>query len=109
MPGLWAFSGLRGQDAGRRIALKASVLVERGIGRIDDLRRIGGLLVVRFAGEGRPPIDHFTAVFVDQQDVLVSMRFLLAAVMLSLLGGVGRALAAALSAVQGQIGCSLQR
>src|SRR3989442_10946527 len=107
MPGLSVFFWLAARDPRRLIALKARVLVERGMDRIRDLGLVGRFLVVGFADHGRPQIDHFAGGFVHQYDVLVRMRFLLAAVMGLLLGGVGRALAAPLRAVNGQIGCAL--
>ena len=64
MPDLSAFFGLRGQDAFGLIALKAGILVERGVAWIDNRRRIGGFFVVGFAGDRRSQIAHFARVFV---------------------------------------------
>lgn len=92
------------QDARRLIALKAGVLVERGVGWIGKLRIIGGFLVVRFARDGGPQIDHCAGVFVDHHDILIRVGFLLAAVMRPLdAGGVGP-LAAALRTINRQRG-----
>jgi hypothetical protein len=74
-----------------------------------------GLLIIelgggrRQAGHGRPQRDDFGGVFVHQHDVLVRMGFLLAAVVLLLLCGIGWALATALGAVNGHIGGALER
>ena len=48
---------------------------------------------MHLAGCGWSQIDDFAGVFVDEEQVLVRMRFLLAAIVLLLLGGVGWALA----------------
>ena len=56
-----------------------------------------------FAGHGRSQIDDFVGVFVHQEEVFVRMGFLLAAVLLLLLGGIGGPLATALRAVDGHI------
>ena len=64
---------------------------------------------MHLAGCGWSQIDDFAGVFVDQEQVLVRMRFLLAAIVLLLLGGVGWALATALRAVDGQIRGTLKR
>lgn len=103
------FFGLLREDARRLIALKARVLVERGVGRRGNLSFIGRLLVVLFPGHGRPQRDDFGGVFVDQQDVLVRMGFLLAAVLLLVLRGLGGTLATALRTVDGHIRGALQR
>ena len=73
------------------------------MGRRGNLPLIGRFLVVLFAGHGRSQIDDFVGVFVHQQDVLVRMRFLLAAVLLPLLRGIGGTWATALGAVNGHI------
>src|SRR5207245_10576303 len=104
MPGVLVFCWLPAQDTRRLIALKARVLVERSMDRIRDLGLVGRFLLVGFADHGRPQIDHFAGGLVHQCDVLVRMRFPLAAVMGLLLGGVGRALAAPLRAVHGPLG-----
>jgi len=64
---------------------------------------------MRFAGHRRPQRDHFGSVFVDQHEVFVRRRFLLAAVLLLLPRGVGWTLATALGAVQDPIGGPLKR
>jgi hypothetical protein len=58
---------------------------------------------VLFAGHGRSQIDDFVSVFVHQEEVVVRMGFLLAAVLLLLLGGIAGPLATALRAVDGPI------
>src|SRR5882762_9356212 len=103
------FFGLLGQHARRLIPLKARVLVERGMGRRGYLLLIGCFLVVLFAGHGRSQIDHFVGVLVHQQEVLICMRFLLAAVLLPLLCGIGGTLATTLRAVDGHSRSPLQR
>src|SRR6266849_9989476 len=108
-PGLWVFFWLPGQHPRRLIALKTRVLAQRRVGWIANLCPISRFLVVRFADHRRPQIDHFGGVFVDQQEVLVRMRFLLAAVLLLLLRGVGWTLATALGAVYDPIGGTLKR
>src|SRR5260370_1717638 len=86
MLGLWVFFWLLGQDARRRIDLKARILVERRVDRVRDLVLVSGFLVVPFAGDGRSEIDHFAGVFIDQQKVLVRVGLLFAPVVLLLLG-----------------------
>src|SRR5712691_2842534 len=108
-PGLWVFFWLPGQHPRRLIALKARVLAQRRVGWIANLCRIGRFLVMRFAGHRRPKIDHFGGVFVDQQEVFVRRRFLLAAVRLLVLCGIGGTLATALGAVHDPIGGTLKR
>ena len=103
------FFRLPGQHPGRLIALQARVLGERGVDRVVHLCLIGCFLVVFFASHGRPQVDDFVGVFVHQQEVFVRMGFLLAAVLLLVLGGIGRALATALGAVNGHIGGALER
>src|SRR6516225_12149528 len=85
----FGFFGLSGQPSRWLIALQARVLVERGIGRIGNLLLIGGFLVVLFAAHSRSQIDDLFGVFVHQEEVFVRMGFLLAAVVLLLLGGIG--------------------
>jgi len=108
MPGLSAFFWLCSQDTFRLIALKTGVLVERGVGWISDLRRIGGLFVVGFASNRRSQIADLARVFVHQQQVFIRMRFLLPAVMLRLGDGILGALAAALRPIKRHIGGALQ-
>ena len=100
---------LLGQHPGRLLALKARVLVERGVGRGAHLRLIGRLRVVFFASPGRPQGDEGGGVCVHQQEVVVRRCFRLAALLLLVLGGSGRALATALGAVHGHIGGALER
>ena len=71
------FFGLLREDARRLIALKARVLVERGVGRIGNLSFIGRFLVMLLPGHGRPQIDDLTRMFIDQEDILVGMRLFL--------------------------------
>jgi len=101
MPGLSAFFGLRGQDVFWLIALKAGVLVECRVGRIGNRRLISGSFVVRSAGDGRSQRADLARVFVHEQQIFIRMRFLLAAVMCLLCGGILGALAASLRAIDG--------
>ena len=78
------------------------------MGRIGHLSFSGRFLVVLFPGHGRPQRDDFGGGFVDQQDVLVRLGFLLAAVLLLLLRGIGGTLATALRAVHGHLGGALK-
>ena len=103
-----AFFGLHGQDTFRLIALKTCVLVKGSVKGIDNRRLIGGFLVVHFARLGRTEIDHFAGYLIDQQDVLVGMRLLFAAVVLLLRGVILGALAAALCPINRPIGGALQ-
>ena len=103
-----AFLGLPGQGAGRLVALKAGVLIERGVKGISNRGLIGGLLVMCSTCYRRTQIDHFAGVLVDQQNVLVRMGLLLAALMLLLQRLIGGALAAAFGAINGESGCTLQ-
>jgi hypothetical protein len=79
------------------------------MGRIGHLLLLGCFLVVLFAGHGRSQRDDFVGVFVHQEEVFVRMGFLLAAVLLLLLGGMGGPLAMALRAVAGHIRGALSR
>ncbi len=108
MPGLSAFFGLRGQDACGLIALKASILVERGVAWIDNRRGIGSFFVVGFASNRRSQIADFARVFVHQQQVFIRMRFLLPAVMLRLGKSILGTLAAALRPSKRHIGGARQ-
>ena len=103
-----AFFWLHGQDTCRLIALKTGVFVKGSVDGIGDRRLIGGFLVVCFARLSRAKIDHFAGHLIDQQDVLVSMRLLLATVVCLLRGGILRALAATLCPLNGHIGGALQ-
>ena len=104
-----AFFGRRGQDALRLIALKASVLIECRVGWRCTRRLIAGLFVGRFAGNGCSQRADCARVFVHQQQIFIRLRFLLAAVMCLLCGGLLGALATALRAIDGQMGGSLQQ
>src|SRR5918992_6260660 len=77
----FGFFWLPGDDSFRLVALKAPVFIERGVARITDPSLVGQLLVMRFARTRRTKIGHFSSVFIDQQQVLVGMSLLLAAVM----------------------------
>src|ERR671914_665125 len=77
----FGFFWLPGDDPFRLVALKARVFIERGVARITDRRLVGQLLVMRFARTRRTKIGHFSSVFIDQQQVLVGMSLVLAAVM----------------------------
>ena len=101
------FFWLPTQDPLWLIALTTRGLVERGMDRRRALGLVGCCLVVGFADHGRPQSDHCAGGVVHQDDVLVRRRCLLAAVMCLVLGGVGRALAAPLGAVNGHIGPAL--
>jgi len=79
------------------------------MGRIGKLPLIGRLLVVLFPGHGRPQRDDVVGVCVHQQEVLVRLGLLFAAVLLLVLHGIGGTLTTALGAVKGHIGGALQR
>ena len=93
----------------RLIALQTRVLAPCRVGWIAHLCRIGYFLVGRCAGHSRPQRDHFGGIYVDQHEVLVRLRFLLAAVLLLVLRGVGGTLATALGAVDDPIGGTRKR
>jgi hypothetical protein len=63
---------------------------------------------VRFAGHRGAQIPYFGGVGIDQHQVLVRVRFLLAAGVLLLLHGIGRTLAPAFRAVDDPIGSALE-
>jgi len=87
--------------------LKAGIFAQSGVrGKIDG-GLIGCFLIVLFALDRRTEIDHFARLLINQQDVLVSMRFLLATVVGSLLGVVLGTLPSSLRAVNEQIGGAL--
>jgi len=109
MPGLAAFFWLRAQDTCRLIALQAGILSACGVAWRGDRGRIGGFLVVGFAGDGRAQIADFPRVFVHQPQVFIRMRFLLPAVMLRVGDGLLGAVAAALRPIKRPIGGALQR
>ena len=71
------------------------------MGRRGHRLLIGGFLVVFFAGHGRSQRDDFVGVFVHQEEVVVRMGFLLAAVLLLLLGGIGGLVATRLASRSG--------
>ncbi len=102
------FLGLSGQHPRRLIALKTRLLPQRRVGGIAHLCRSGGFLVVRFASHRRSQIDHLSRMGLDQHEVLVRRRFLLAAGLLLVLRGIGWTLAPALRAVYDHIGSALQ-
>jgi hypothetical protein len=84
--------------------VKAGVFVARGVGGVGHRSRIHRLLVGGLARERRPQRDDCVRLFVDQEDGLVSMRLVLAAVMGLLLGSVSWALAATCGAIPRQVG-----
>src|SRR5262245_7738276 len=98
--GLGAFFGLGGQHAVGLVALKARVFVQGGVGRIGDLGLIGSFLVMRASRDCRAEINHFTGHLIDQQEVLIGMGLLLAAIVLLLQPGVCGTLSAALGPVK---------
>ena len=79
-PGLWAFFGLLRQHPLRFIALKAGVFVLGSVGRISDLGLIGRFFVMRATRDRWAKIDNFAGRLIDQQQVLIGMGLLLAAV-----------------------------
>src|SRR5207247_1336432 len=85
--GLSVFFRLPGQPPRRLIALKTRVLAQRRVGGRANLGGIGRFLVVRSTGYSRPQIDPLSRMLIDQHEVLVRRRFLLAAVRLLLLLG----------------------
>src|SRR5215216_4090249 len=93
-----------GLGACRLIPLKARVFVERGVVGIRDLRVIRGLLIVGCARHGGTQIHDLLRVLIDEEDVFVGVRFLLAAVVLLLFGVIFRTLAAAFAPVHRQVG-----
>src|SRR5262249_53418333 len=95
----WGFFGLGGQHAVWLIALKASVFVQGGVGRIGDLGLIGGLLVRHAARGRRAEINDLAGHLIDPQQVLIGMGLLLAAVVLLWPLGVYGPLLAALSPI----------
>ena len=103
------FVWLPTQDPLWLIALKARLLVECGVDRGGDLGLVGRLLVVHFPGHGGPQRDYLAGVCMDQQQVLLRMGFLLAAVRRYGLAGVRRTLAAARGPVQDPSGGTLSR
>ena len=109
MPGLWAFFWLPSQDTRWLVALQTRILVAHGVDGRDALRLIGGLLVVRFARLGRTARDHCAGRLIDQQEVLVGMGRLRAAGVLTVLGGLARAVTAACGPIDGHIRCPFPR
>ena len=103
------FFWLPGQPHRRLIALKTRVLAQRRVGWRAHLCCISHVLVVQFADPRRPQIAHLGGVCVDQPEVLVRMRCLLAAVRRLVLRGVGGTVATALGAVDDPIGGTLKR
>lgn len=80
--------------------MKARVFVQVCIGWGGDLRGIDRFLVMGFAGEGRPEIEHFGRHFVAEENVLSGMGLLLPARGLRVPLGVGGTLPAALRPVK---------
>ena len=103
------FFWLCGQRGCGLVALKACVFIEGGVGRVRHVCLIRGLLVVRFPWDSRTHIDHLLRVGVDHEAVLIRLGFLCAALVLLLLGGILRALAAAFRAVHLEIGAACER
>ena len=101
---LEAFWGVPGLDACRLIPLQARVFVERGVVWIRDLRVIRDLLIVCCARHGWTQIHDLLRVGIDEEDVFVSVCFLLAAVVLLLFGVLLWPLAAAFAPVNRQVG-----
>jgi hypothetical protein len=60
--------------------LKAAIFAQSGVRGKMDGGLIGRFLIVLFALDRRTEVDHFARLLINQQDVLVSMRFLLATV-----------------------------
>ena len=50
------------------------------LGGVNDGGLIGGFLIMLGTGFGRPQVDDLAGAFIDQDDILVGVRFLLAAV-----------------------------
>jgi hypothetical protein len=73
LPGL--LLGLVGYAAWRFIALKSRRLAERGTAWLGNLFSIGEFFVMHFAGHGAAEINHALGLGVDQNKVLVRMRF----------------------------------
>src|SRR5262249_38288058 len=88
----------------RLIPLKARVLGERGVVWIHDLRVIRGLLLVGCARHGWTQIHDLPRVGMDEEEVFVGVRLLLAAVVLLLFGVILWTLAAAFAPVHRQVG-----
>src|SRR5215203_416881 len=97
------FFGLVGHHPRRLIALKAGVLIKRGIGRIHNAGLIHGFLIVGFARHSRPQVEDLAARLVDQHDILVGMGLLLATVMGALPGRILGALPPPLRPIQRQL------
>src|SRR5215475_12457169 len=76
---LGAFWGLPGLDSCRLIPLKARVFVERGVVWIRELCVIRGLLIVCCARHGWTQLHALLRVGIDEEEVCVSVCFLLAA------------------------------
>src|SRR2546425_6755407 len=108
-PGLVAFFWLPRPHPRRLLALQARVLPPCRMGWRAHRCRVGRLLVVRGAGHRWPERDHVVRLCMDQQEVLVRRRFLLAAVVLLVLCGVGGTLATTLGTVDDPIGGTRKR
>jgi hypothetical protein len=84
--------------------VKAGGFVERGVGGGSHRRLLHRLLVGGLARQRRPQRDDVVRLCIDQEDVLVSRRLLLAAVMGLLRGPVSWAVAAPFGAIHRQGG-----
>jgi hypothetical protein len=82
------------------IALQARVFVQGGVRRRGARGLIGGFLVMRATRDGWAEIDPFAGRLIAQQQVLIGMRLLLAAVMLLGQPGLGGPLPAALGPIK---------
>ena len=105
---LGAFFGWRGQPPVRLVALATRIFVQRGVGAVSNLGGIRRLFVVRFAWQRRPQIHDCACLFVDQENVRVSRRLFLAAVVCLLVRGVSRALVVVFGAIDRQAGPASQ-
>jgi hypothetical protein len=97
-------STIRGEvQPARLVALKAAILVQRGLPRVADGLRVGHLLVVRLAGVGVAQIADPSGLRIHNHDVLVAVSFLPPAVVLGLFFRAFRALATPLGAVNDEV------
>src|SRR3954454_17113836 len=97
------FFRLAGPPHARLVPLEATVLEQGGLTRVADALALGHLLVVRLACIGAAQVADPLAVGIDNDDVLVTVGFLLAAVVQPLFFWVFRALAPPLGAVDDQL------
>src|SRR5215216_1292875 len=98
------FFWLLAQNAFRLIALKSAIFVECSIDRINYRRLFCRPTVVLFAIYCGTQIDHSPGVFVDQDQVLIAVSLLLAAILFSLFYWVRRALESSFCAINGEMG-----